>query len=130
MFQEFNENELKEWKDLSNEERKEKMNKGRVSMTFEIDLIVKKREKIIERHEFYQFKSSTIKDDVLYGISVIDANEDEITFTFDSPYINEKDKKFKLKEGEEREIEVGHSPYNGTYIIKVSNFVYGTTYVL
>ena len=130
MFQEFNENELKEWKDLSNEERKEKMNKGRVSMTFEIDLIVKKREKIIERHEFYQFKSSTIKDDVLYGISVIDANEDEITFTFDSPYINEKDKKFKLKEGEEREIEVGQSPYNGTYIIKVSNFVYGTTYVL
>ena len=120
MFEKFTENELKEWKNLSKEERKEKTDKGIVSMAFDIELIIKRGEEIQEKHEFYRFQSSTIKDDVLYGISVIDANEDEITFTFDSSYINEKDKKFKLQEGEERHIEVGHSPYNVTYIIKIS----------
>ena len=130
MFEKFTENELKEWKKLSKEERKEKMNKGIVSLAFDIELIIKRGEEIKKKHEFYRFQSSTIKDDALYGISVIDANEDEITFTFDSSYINEKDKKFKLQEGEERHIEVGPIPYNVSYIIKVSNFVYGTNYEL
>ena len=53
-----------------------------------------------------------------------------MTFTFDNPYICAKDKTFKLKEGEEKQIEVGRSPYNANYIIKVSNFVYGKNYEL
>lgn len=130
MFEKFTENQLNEWKKLSKEEQKEKISNGMVTQAFDIELIIKRWNRIREKHEFYQFRFSTIKSDILYGVSVVDANEDEITFTFDSSYINAKDQTFKLKEGEEKQIEVGRSPYNATYIIKVSNFVYGKNYEL
>ena len=126
MFFEFNDNELKWWNDLSNEEKKRLMENYEVDLAVDIEIIKKSSERILEEHKFYQM--SQVKPcELIDGIVLNKVYEDSVEFIISVFHNSDIDKKqISVKLNEEKSFDSGFEPYTIHYIVKVSNLKYGT----
>lgn len=121
MFKEFDEVELEKWNGLSEEERKQYIEKDDVQLAINVDIKIESHGIVAEEHKYYHVFSQGI---LIHDIRVISINEQETVFSIKT-FNNEMPETFSVKTNEEKSIEVGYSPYKHIYKIKVSNITYG-----
>lgn len=120
MFKEFDSSTLEQWNSLTEEQRNKAINEGDVQVAVDIEIKVESHQRIVEEHKYYQVCSYG-NYRLINNIIVLKATEKETFFSINNDSANN----VSIKTNEEKEFEIGKSPYTTKYRIKVSNIKYG-----
>lgn len=120
MFKEFDSSTLEQWNSLTKEQRNKAINEGDVQVAVDIEIKVESHQRIVEEHKYYQVCSYG-NYRLINNIIVLKATEKETFFSINNDSANS----VSIKTNEEKEFEIGKSPYTTKYRIKVSNIKYG-----
>ena len=121
MFKEFDPNSLEQWNNLTENERIKAIEDDEVQLAVDIEITIESHHKIVEEHKYYQVCSYG-NVELINGIVVLKSTPQETIFKMN---INNDSNTFTIKTGEEKEIEIGQTPYTSIYRIRVSNIRYG-----
>ena len=121
MFKEFDPNALEQWNNLTEAERIKAIEDDEVQLAVDIEITIESHHKIVEEHKYYQVCSYG-NVELINGIVVLKSTPQETIFKMN---INNDSNAFTIKTGEEKEIEIGQTPYTSIYRIRVSNIRYG-----
>lgn len=121
MFKEFDLSTLEQWDSLTEEQRTKAIIEDDVQVAVDIDIKVESHQRIIEEHKYYQVCSSG-NYRLINNITIFKITEKEIIFSIP----NFCDNNVSIKIDEEKEFEIGQSPYMIKYRIRVSNVKYGS----
>ena len=121
MFKEFDYNALEKWNNLTEEEKMKAIEEDKVQIAVDIEITIESHHKIVEEHKYYQVCSYG-NVELINGIVVLKSTPQETIFKMN---INNDSNAFTIKTGEEKEIEIGQTPYTSIYRIRVSNIRYG-----
>lgn len=121
MFKEFDPNSLEQWNNLTENERIKAIEDDEVQLAVDIEITIESHHKIVEEHKYYQVCSYG-NVELINGIVVLKSTPQETIFKMN---INNDSNAFTIKTGEEKEIEIGQTPYTSIYRIRVSNIRYG-----
>ena len=120
MFKEFESSTLEQWNSLTEEQRNKAINEGDVQVAVDIEIKVESHQRIVEEHKYYQVCSYG-NYRLINNIIVLKITEKETFFSINNDSANN----VSIKTNEEKEFEIGKSPYATKYRIKVSNIKYG-----
>ena len=121
MFKEFDPNALEQWNNLTEAERIKAIEEDEVQIAVDIEITIESHHKIVEEHKYYQVCSYG-NVELINGIVVLKSTPQETIFKMN---INNDSNAFTIKTCEEKEIEIGQTPYTSIYRIRVSNIRYG-----
>ena len=122
MFKEFDSNVLEQWNNLTEDEKIKAIENDEVQIAVDIEITIENHHKIVEEHKYYQVCSYG-NTELINGIFVLKSTPQETNFKIN---INgDNSSTFTIKTGEEKEIEIGQTPYTSIYRIRVSNIRYG-----
>lgn len=127
MFTEFDSNTLKEWNNLSKEQKLHAVSKGEVQIVANIDIKIERNQQISEEHKYYQvIEKASLIDDIL----VSKISDQKTILSINTYKGNNEPELISIKTNEEKRIKIDRGIFSIIYIIRVSDIKYGQVFEL